>query len=190
MYQVSIDLGECQIDREIRQLKRLALHRYNTGVTSDLKELNIIQKMINATCLETCVDKLLKIGYVVRDMGDEIVEVDYELVKILSGHIANEIKQLKIIALKRYNTGVSHNLKELLDIQKMTITNDLGVYGEKLMIAGFKIINPMDKVVNEDVEHIPVSVEDIFNNLLGCNSHIIPSANRKVINGLLEVENV
>ena len=105
-------------------------------------------------------------------------------------HIDRELQQLRKYALHRYNNGVTHDLKELIEIQKMIISSDLGMCMEKVHRAGYVITNPMDKVIHEEIDHIPITVEAVFDHLMGCNSHIIPSANRKVINGLLEVENV
>ena len=55
------------IDKDLRQLRNFALTRYNKGITTDLKELIEIQKMIISTDIGICLDKVWKQGYIITD---------------------------------------------------------------------------------------------------------------------------
>ena len=64
-------LVETYLDQELNQLRKFAVIRYQNGVTSNLSELIEIQKLIIASDLGKCIEKVVKAGFTVRQTSTE-----------------------------------------------------------------------------------------------------------------------
>ncbi len=127
-------------DLDFNQVRRLVNYRYVTGL-SDMSEILELTKIDILNSSDKCVQRLFNAGYLpMENITKEELKNSQETYTILEVEQKSIFDSQLFLAKTRYLTGKTKNLKELLAVVKLIITEDLTHSARRLESEGLVII--------------------------------------------------
>ena len=125
-------------DLEFTQIYKLVNYRLSTGQSNGMTECIEFTKIQLLNTLENCIERIFKMGYLAMEVNENVdlthfhcIEV-HKFISIFDKHL--------VLAKNRYITDQTKDLKELLSIVKMIITQDPSHSMRRLISEGYEII--------------------------------------------------
>jgi len=130
-------------DLDFSRINKLVNYRYVTGQCSDMSEVLEFTKIQLLNSRDNCIKRVTSWGYLICEKEHDGIDKNVEFDD--GTFFIDRLNLAKI----RYLTGKSKNLKEIFEVLKIIVNQDVKHNIKKLISDGFKVVNPMDLKENE-----------------------------------------